>query len=271
MINSPLAKAKPILDAAYQQVRLPPAHGIGHERVKAENAELGLYDYIFSSNDEVDAALLDLGIPECRILKTSFGWTRSRFASAPVERAPGDGLRFVFVGSIDVRKGAPNLVEAWTKAAVDGQLLFAGSVEAGLRPIMESAFAKSDITHLGHVADVAELYRACDVFVFPTHEEGGPQVTYEAAACGLPVITTPMGAARLIEDGVTGLIAPAGDVDALAISMQCLASEPDLRARLAANAHSAVDRFEYENVGHNRAALLARVVSRYAAASSRND
>ena len=46
------------------------------------------------------------------------------------------------------------------------------------------------------VADVRALYRTADVFVFPSLEEGGPQVTYEACGCGLPVITTPMGAAE---------------------------------------------------------------------------
>ena len=54
------------------------------------------------------------------------------------------------------------------------------------------------------------------MFVFPTLEEGDPQVTYEAAGCGLPILTTPMGAGRLIEDESNGLIVKPCDVDALA-------------------------------------------------------
>lgn len=262
MINSPLAHSKAILDAAYQAAGLARLHGLTVNMVEAENAELALYDYIFSSNAEVDRALVNLGIDEEQILKTSFGWTRARFApsEAACNRARPAGFRAVFVGLMNVRKGIPTLLAAWGKAEIEGELLLAGVPEQCLEHLVTAHCASGAIQHLGRVDNVAALYRSCDVFVFPTHEEGGPQVTYEAAACGVPIITTPMGAARLVEDGKTGLIVPPGNPEALAEALARLARDPALRMTLSAAALAKVDDFEYAAVGRARANLLASLV-----------
>lgn len=258
MINSPLAKAKPLLDSAYRNAGLEPSHGITQAMVAHETDELALYDYVFSSNAEVDAALRALGIAEERILASSFGWTKARFPRFESPASSGDeiGFRAVFVGLMNVRKGVATLLEAWEIAGLDGELVLAGVAEECLKPRIEKACQGKGVRHLGHVSDVASLYRSSDVFVFPTHEEGGPQVTYEAAACGLPVITTPMGAARLVEDGRTGSIVPSGDAPALAAAMQRLASDESLRRRLSIEATRQVGRFEYRAVGAERARML---------------
>jgi glycosyltransferase involved in cell wall biosynthesis len=258
LINSPVAHAQPILDAAYRAVGLEPTHGITDARVAAENAELALYDYFFSSNAEVDAALRNLGIPHERILASSFGWTKRRFdgAAQTEARDPAAPFRVVFVGLMNVRKGVPVLLEAWQMAGIDGELVLAGEPEDCLKAMITQACSGPGVRHLGHVSDVAALYRSSNVFVFPTHEEGGPQVTYEAAACGVPIITTSMGAARLIDHERTGLLVPAGDPAALAAAMHRLRAEPDLASRMAAAALEDVERFEYARVGSERAKLL---------------
>ena len=79
-------------------------------------------------------------------------------------------------------------------AAIDGTLLIAGRIDEDLRAQYRNALARSDVHDLGYVDDIATVYAAADVFVFPSHEEGGPQVTYEAAGCGLALIVSPMGA-----------------------------------------------------------------------------
>lgn len=258
MINSPLANAKPILDDAYSKVGLALSHGITEAMVAQENAELALYDYLFVSNAEVEKALRNLGLVGHRILSTSFGWVGSRFKGLkPVQRTEKpETIRAVFVGLLNVRKGVPVLLNAWEKAGVNGELLLAGAPEDCLQPLIEKHCANGRVHMLGHVHDVAELYKSCDLFVFPTLEEGGPQVTYEAAACGLPTITTDMGAARLIEDGKTGLIVEAGNVDALALALRQMAEDSQMRERLGAAAQERVNAFEYTNVGQSRARQL---------------
>lgn len=273
MINSPLATAKPILDDAYRNAGLEPSHGITQAMVARETSELALYDYVFSSNAQVDAALRAIGIAEERILASSFGWTEARFPrfEGPASSGEETGFRAVFVGLMNVRKGIPTLLEAWKIADLDGELVLAGVPEECLKPLIDKTCQEKGVRHLGHVSDVASLYRSSDVFVFPTHEEGGPQVTYEAAACGLPVITTTMGAARLVEDGRTGSIVPSGDAPALAAAMRRLASDESLRRRLSIEATRQVGRFEYRAVGAERARMLltgaARLWQELAAAS----
>lgn len=271
MINSPLAHAKPILDKAYRAAGLSSQHGITDAMVEEENRELRLYDFVFSSNAQVDAALADLGIDNRRILKSTFGWVKDRFGEGDKQEGASTRKEFraAFVGLMNVRKGVPTLLEAWGKAGIEGELLLAGTVEDCLQPMVRRYCTRPDITELGQVSDVAALYRSCDAFVFPTHEEGGPQVTYEAAACGIPVVTTKMGAARLVEDGVSGLLCKAGDPDGLAIALRKLASDRPLAARLARNAYAAVDRFEYGTVGTKRAELLLEAADGFEDVSGR--
>lgn len=265
MINSPVGNAKPILDLAYRDAGFEPSHGITDAMVLAENAQLDRADFVFSSNAEVDAALGVLGVKDDRLLRASFGWVKGRFSStsAPAQRPSGKsdeaGFRAVFVGTMNVRKGVVTLLEAWAQAGIKGELVLAGSVEPCLEALVAKHAQRPDVSHLGHVSDVASLYRSCDAFVFPTHEEGGPQVTYEAAACGIPVVTTPMGAARLVRDGETGLLVGAGNANELAAALKRVAEEKGLGKRLADKALSEVERFEYANVGRHRATQLLKL------------
>jgi len=264
LINSPVAHAKPILDKAYRNIGLEPGHGITDSSVSSENEELFLYDYLFASNPEVETALVALGLPVSRILSTSFGWDRSRFSSSFSDQTSAEDdrlFRVCFVGLMNVRKGLPVLIQAWQMAGISGELLLAGSIEPALQPMVDAAITQGSVKHVGHVSDVASLYRKCDAFVFPTLEEGGPQVTYEAASCGLPVITTPMGAARLVEDGTTGLVVPAGNVQALADAMRRLEADRKLSIKYGLAARQAAETFEYGNVGRERAELLRRAIS----------
>ncbi|WP_183612937.1 glycosyltransferase [Novosphingobium hassiacum] len=257
MINSPMAHAKSVLDAAYVARGLVPAHGIGDGDVARENEVLALYDRLFASNAEVEAALITWGVSPSRILSTSFGWDRRRFPKgAGQTRDANTPFTACFVGLMNVRKGLPDLLDAWRLSGIKGELVLAGRVEPSLQPMVDAAIGAGNVRHLGQVDDVASLYRNCDVFVFPTLEEGGPQVTYEAAACSLPVITTPMGAARLVRDAETGLLVEAGNVIALAQALKRFAADTALRKRCGEAARSKADEFEYGVVGAARMAQL---------------
>jgi glycosyltransferase involved in cell wall biosynthesis len=65
-----------------------------------------------------------------------------------------------------------------------------------------------------------------------------------------------MGAARLVEDGVNGLITPSGDPSALAAAMHRLAGDAELRVRMGKAAAESAKRFEYQLVGEERARIL---------------
>lgn len=257
MINGPMSIAKDLLDAAYARAGLPPSHTISAQAARQEDGEILLYDRVFASNPEVERGLVAIGVDPQRILATTFGWAAARFGADQGAARDGQRFRLGYVGTLNVRKGVPDMLAAWARAGSPGELWLAGAVEPLLQPMVAEALAADpSIRHFGHVDNVAAFYRQCDAFIFPTHEEGGPQVTYEAASCGLPVITTPMGAARLVEHGRTGLVVPPGDPAALASAIGQLAANPPLRRQMGAAAAAAAPGFEYARVGAQRARLL---------------
>ena len=85
----------------------------------------------------------------------------------------------------------------------------------------------------GFVADTAPYYRAMDVMVLPTWREGFPNAVLEAAATGIPVITTESTGARdAVVAEVTGLLIPPGYPEAIYESVIKLLRDPERRLRM---------------------------------------
>jgi D-inositol-3-phosphate glycosyltransferase len=96
---------------------------------------------------------------------------------------------------------------------------------------------------------LAHYYSAAEVCVVPSHYESFGLVALEAMACGTPVIASRVGGLqRTVEDGVTGLLVPAGDEDALAQKLQLVLSDGELRQRLAANAWHKAQEYTWQKV-----------------------
>jgi glycosyltransferase involved in cell wall biosynthesis len=90
---------------------------------------------------------------------------------------------------------------------------------------------------LGPRDDIPALLAAMDIVVQSSRREAMAQTTLEAMAVGRPVVsTTTIGADEAIEDGVSGLLVPVGDVAALADRIGALAGDPARRAALGAAA-----------------------------------
>ncbi len=92
------------------------------------------------------------------------------------------------------------------------------------------------IRFAGQQEDVVPWLQALDVFTLPSWgEEGVPQAIVQAMACGLPVVSTTIGAiTEALGDGVTGLVVPPRDVPALGAALARLRDDAPLRARLGA-------------------------------------
>ena len=81
--------------------------------------------------------------------------------------------------------------------------------------------------------DVVRLYAGMDIHVLASHREGFPRSPMEASAMGVPVVATDVrGCRQAVDDGITGLLVPARDPEALAGAMARLASDPAERRRL---------------------------------------
>jgi glycosyltransferase involved in cell wall biosynthesis len=87
------------------------------------------------------------------------------------------------------------------------------------------------IQFLGHRSDVPELLCAMDMVVLTSRYEGLPYCLLEAMACALPVVATRApGTVDVVEDGVTGLLAPVDAPDSIAAAILSLLAAPE-RAR----------------------------------------
>jgi glycosyltransferase involved in cell wall biosynthesis len=100
---------------------------------------------------------------------------------------------------------------------------------------------------LGERDDVGTILAASDVFVLPSYyREGVPRVLMEAAASGLPIVTTDApGCESTVEEGRNGFLVPPRDVGALVEAIRRLVDDPELRRRFGeASRDLAVDRFD---------------------------
>lgn len=111
---------------------------------------------------------------------------------------------FVFAARLESNKGILNLIEAFKlllKSRPNLKLLIIGkgSLSDELRNKVLSEKLASNIVFSGWLAtaeDVARAYCSARIFINPSFNEGGPRVLLEAMACGLPVISTPVGIAK---------------------------------------------------------------------------
>jgi len=211
--------------------------------------EYDLADLILVLSEKAADTFRVQGFPEEKLYYLPRGVDIERFT--PGTRPPH--FRAVFSGALIERKGVHHLLEAWHRLQLkDAELWLVGAIHDEIRPYLEK-FADSSIKVVGFAQKPETYLRQSTVHVFPSQCEGSAKVTYEAAACGLPQITT-REAGDVVEDGVQGIVIPPADVDALAAAIQQLYDHPETVERMSLAARErVVENFTWD---HFRARLL---------------
>lgn len=152
----------------------------------------------------------------------------------PGETAPGrdksgrGSVRVLFVGGDFMRKGGWELLEALSA--------FGGSIEVDL--VTPSAVERIPgglvcrVHPRLHPGDpvLTALYARADIFALPSRGDCLPQVLAEAAAAGLPIVATRVGAIpEVVRDGLNGIVVPAESQVELQLALQMLIDNPRLR------------------------------------------
>lgn len=190
--------------------------------------------------------------------------------SAPVRRGEGEGIRFAFVScpdnpgetkpvkGFDVLLDAFDHVRAVPGAAVRVELHVYGLIAAGLTERVQRTTGV-----VGHGPTPHDRLRAAlrqhDVLAFPSRYafEGHPGVIIEAFMAGVPVIVSDLpGPLEIVKHEVNGLVVPTGDAVAFAEAMNRLATDHELRRRLAAGARASASDFDQRTVLPELAAAL---------------
>ncbi len=189
------------------------------------------------------------GFPDEKLFYLPRGVDIERFK--PGTRPPI--FRAIFSGALIERKGIHHLLEAWHRLNLrDAELWLLGSVHDEAKPYLKK-FGRENVRVLGFKRDLENYLNQGSVYVFPSRLEGSAKTIYEAAACGLPMITT-REAGDVVRDGVEGIIVQPGDVDAIAAAVEHLSRHPEIVASMSTAARQrVVENFTWE---HYRMRLL---------------
>jgi glycosyltransferase involved in cell wall biosynthesis len=145
----------------------------------------------------------------------------------------------LFVGRLNAQKGPSDLVAAMRSlpADVSADVVGDGPDREALVAQARAMGVESRLRWHGLLprSAIISLYRQAAVVVMPSQEEGLGLVAVEALLTGTPVVAYKSGGlAELVEDGVTGVLAPAGNVNALAGSIHALIGDPARARRMGA-------------------------------------
>ncbi|HET7409891.1 MAG TPA: glycosyltransferase family 4 protein [Paracoccaceae bacterium] len=200
---------------------------------------------------EAGAAHLRGLAPEGRVGLVYHGLDLARFPPPPSGRPAGGPFTLLSVGRLVAKKGYDDLLAALARLpeGFDWRLVHVGGGELSERLAAEAArLGLSDrIEWRGKRAqdDVIAAMRVADLFVLPSKiapdgdRDGLPNVLMEAAAQGLPILSTAISAIpEFVTDGVHGRLVPSGDPVALAEAIVALAGDPAGRRRFAEAAYA---------------------------------
>jgi len=149
--------------------------------------------------------------------------------------AADDTLVVGFIGRLAPVKRPVDLVRTIAAVESDALLVVVGDGED--RRVTEETAAQLGVTErcrfVGYQRDAPGWYAAFDALLLASANEGTPVAAIEALAAGRPVVATNVGGtATVVDDGETGFLAPAGDVEALAAHLDRLARDRALRTRM---------------------------------------
>jgi glycosyltransferase involved in cell wall biosynthesis len=167
------------------------------------------------------------------------------FFSPPPRPTTRDLFRVCFAGRVELLKGLPYLLRAWSQLGLaHAELVLIGEVSPEMHSILNK-WAPSNVRTLGFISppELAVWYRSSHLFVFPSVNEGLARVIFEAMSCGLPVVATERsGAEDCITQGVEGNVVPARNVEALAEAILWHHRNPEASAAMGIAARSKIER-----------------------------
>lgn len=192
------------------------------------------------SHEECAAARDDRIIPADRIRHITYGVpvTPPETAMPELVAHREEGPLFGMVANLREQKNLPGFVEACRRLDADGALPRLAIVGDGpeygeVQAALQSSGLEDRVLLLPFPGTVAPALSGLDVFMLPSLWEALPIAVLEAMSFGLPVIASDVGGTSdALEDGVTGILVPRGDVDAVVAAVKRLDNDPELRASM---------------------------------------
>lgn len=135
-----------------------------------------------------------------------------------------------------------------------------GALRARLESLAREVGMSEHVVFTGFRADALDLLRAFDVFVMSSYLEGLGTSIMDAQVLGIPVVATRTGGIpELVEDGITGLLAPPRDPPAIAAAILRFLDDGPLRAACAERARALSSRYDYHAMVHKTLDVYRRL------------
>ncbi|HEX2610798.1 MAG TPA: glycosyltransferase, partial [Gemmatimonadales bacterium] len=170
---------------------------------------------------------------------------------------PRKGIRFLLEAGAALKPQFPDL-----KIVLAGD----GFERPDLARLAGELGIASDVTFLGWVpnVDLPQYYRAAAVSVIPSLEEGFGIPAAEAMGCEIAVVASDAGGLpEVVENGVTGLVVPRGDAQALAQAIGSLLADPQRRRQMGqAGRERALRLFDWDRSAQQFEEIYQEVASR---------
>ena len=208
-------------------------------------------------NQDDQAALLNLGISRAETLFLISGSGVNLETFTPSDEQKTGNIKILMASRILIDKGVREYVAAARKILAlraDVEFLLAGTPDPGNPSAIgiEEIETWRDVEgfeYLNYVENMKELLDSIDIAVLPSYREGLPRSLLEASACQLPCVASDVpGCNHVIDDGVTGYLVQPKTVDELALAMEKLIDDPDLRKKMGFAARERVSRLFSEEM-----------------------
>jgi len=220
-------------------------------------------------NNEDRLYFIDKGlVPECRTwLIPGVGVDPERFTPGP---EPRGSPVILLAGRMLWDKGVGVMVEAARRLhrRISARIVLVGEPDLGnpsaVTPAMLTQWQEEGVIEWwGWRSDMPLVYQQCHVVALPTaYGEGVPTALLEAAACGKPLVASDIpGCRAVVQEGVTGLLVPPNDPQALADALERLALDVQLRSRMGDAARQLVlDQFTHERINAATLEVYRRIL-----------
>jgi glycosyltransferase involved in cell wall biosynthesis len=210
--------------------------------IDKEEEEFRAADRVIVMSGVARRTLVEQGVPAEKIFVSHPGVSLEQFSPGTKH---DDVFRVIHCGTINPRKGVHYLVQAFHELDLPRAelwLIGGGAARSSLASILRRyAHPRIHLKGAHPQGELHRLYAQGSVFVLASVADGFGMVVPQAMACGLPAIVTDnVGAADIVDEGVSGHVVPARDVEALKARLLALYRDPSAARDMGAAARRAV-------------------------------
>jgi len=227
-------------------------------------------DVVHTASTSTREKLVEMGIPDEKIVVVPLGVDLNAFKPAPVEEKqkireeigiPNDKI---VIGSFQ-KDGA-----GWGKGLepklVKGPDIFVKAVDELIkeydifvlllgpaRGYVKRELEKRDIPYkhifLKNYLEIPKYYNVLDLYLVTSREEGGPKAVLEAMATGIPIVSTKVGMApEIIKDGYNGFLTDVEDVEMLTEKARKILDDGNMAKKMTKNALETIRDYSWEKI-----------------------